>query len=149
MKKIFLLTFSLFLINCSTIKSFDLRNNKHSTVSINGNQISKNFMDYQNFRIISVDGNALNYGMSGNLFYSKVLLSRGLHTLIIKYEAPDLAKYFTIKTYFQKEGNYIVTGKRFNSNIISWVENIDSGKKISKDVIFKPNYIVQIPIYIP
>ena len=144
MKKLVLILSSFLLVNCGTIQNFNFTKEKNSLPAIiTGDHIIKNLFDVNGFRIIVVDGKNLSYNMNGNLYFSKIILSEGEHNFLVKYEGSlnETVKYYEISAYLHRGESYKITGILLENklDVKSWIENTKSGKKVTKDIIFKPN----------
>ena len=148
-----LIFFSFLLVNCSTIQKFNLMKDKNSSPAIiTGDHIVKNLFDVNSFRIIAVDDKKLNYKMNGDLYSSKILLSEGKHKFLVKYEGSlnETVKFYEISAYLYKGQSYKITGTLLDNgyDVKSWIENVKLRKKITEDIIFKPNKDIKLYLYL-
>ena len=149
-----LLVVSIIIGGCATIKQFDYTTMQGAPAIVTGSFDADGLWGDKNaFRVVGVNGHRPSYGWRGNLFDSQVLLSKGSHKLLVKYEGNisgrEKVGYYDIEVDLLEGETYIVVGKGTDDLVRIWVENTDGGKRASKEFRFTSSNVVTIPVFVP
>lgn len=157
-RNILILIFLFLQTGCisSSILKFDYSDKSLSPLIIHGSQNMKSSgltVDYlDEIRIVSVDGNELDYGLNGHWFESQILLSSGTHTFTVIYtgiyDGVKKTGKYQVSANLKEDTKYRFMAKGSERTVKVWIEDSSTGKKVTNDYIFTLIDVIEVPIYV-